>query len=274
MRLLLSFILYFFMPALFAQKNADFGKTFFDSGYYRSFDGVKIYYEIHGKGKPVLLVHGFVVNSNSWKHTALYDSLLNEGYEILLPDLRGNGKSDKPHDSTAYDNDAEAKDLIGLISFLSIKKYSAIGYSRGSIITARLLVLDSRVQNAVMGGMGSDFTNPQWPRRIMFYRGLMGDSIPAVQGLITYIHQENLDQLALAYMQRSQPSTPKDALRIVSQPVLVIHGDKDSDNGSADDLATLFKHSVRAVTPGDHNHAAATPEFAKKVIDFLKNNHW
>ena len=47
-----------------------------DSGYFSSFDRTKIYYEVHGDGFPVLLVHGFIVNSNSWKHAALYDSLL------------------------------------------------------------------------------------------------------------------------------------------------------------------------------------------------------
>lgn len=50
-----------------------------DSSYFTSFDGTKIYYEVLGEGKPVLLVHGFIVNSNSWKGTALYKDLLNDG---------------------------------------------------------------------------------------------------------------------------------------------------------------------------------------------------
>src|SRR3954465_12280769 len=68
-----------------------------DSGYFNSFDSTKIYYETHGNGYPVLLVHGFIVNSNSWKHTALYDSLIAAGNKVILVDLRGNGKSGKPH---------------------------------------------------------------------------------------------------------------------------------------------------------------------------------
>ena len=44
-------------------------------GTFTSFDGTKIYYEVAGTGKPVVLVHGFVVNSQSWKKTVLYDSL-------------------------------------------------------------------------------------------------------------------------------------------------------------------------------------------------------
>ncbi|QEC70300.1 alpha/beta hydrolase [Panacibacter ginsenosidivorans] len=244
-----------------------------DSGYLSSFDGTKIYYEVSGEGKPVLLIHGFIVNSNSWKHGALYTDLLNAGYKVIVLDMRGNGKSDKPHDSLAYDNDAEAKDIMLLMDKLKIKSYAAVGYSRGSIITARLLVLDKRVKAAVMGGMGTDFTNPEWPRRIMFYHAFMGEDIPEAKGAVDYARSQNLDLLALAYMQRSQPSTPKEVLQKVKQPVLVICGNKDSDNGSAGDLAKLLQNSTFATVPGDHNHASGTKEFADAVKNFLFKNY-
>jgi pimeloyl-ACP methyl ester carboxylesterase len=98
-----------------------------DSGYFASFDGVKIYYESRGAGMPVLLVHGFIVNSNMWKPSKLYADLPAAGYRVVLLDLRGNGRSDKPHDSTAYDNDAEAKDIMLLMDHLKIKQYAAVG---------------------------------------------------------------------------------------------------------------------------------------------------
>jgi len=245
-----------------------------DSGYLTSFDGTKIYYEARGEGQPVLLVHGFIVNSNSWKGTALYSALINDGYKVILLDMRGNGKSGKPHDTASYANDAESKDIMKLVSFLKINKYSVVGYSRGSIITARLLVLDKRIQNAVLGGMGADFTNPQWPRRIMFYHALMGDSVPELQGAVDYVKQQGFDQLALAYLQKEQPSTSKEELSKITQPVLVISGDEDSDNGSSKALAKLLPNSSLATTPGDHNHAAATVEFSKEVIGFLKKNNY
>lgn len=188
--------------------------------------------------------------------------------------MRGNGKSGKPHDTLAYANDAEAKDIMRLMDLLHINKYSVASYSRGSIITARLLVLDKRIQNAILGGMGADFTNPQWPRRIMFYKALMGDSIPELKGVVDYVKQQGLDQLALAYLQKEQPSTSKEELSKVRQPVLVISGSEDSDNGSSHQLAALLPNSTIATTPGDHNHAAATPEYSKKVINFLQKNNY
>lgn len=248
-----------------AQTNATDTGSFF-----KSFDGTKIYYEVKGSGEPVLLVHGFIVNGQSWKRTELYKDLLSAGYKVIILDQRGNGFSDKPHDSTAYDNDAEAKDIIGLMKFLKLKKYSAVGYSRGSIIVARLLVLDKNIKSVVMGGMGAEFTNPLWPRRIMFYHALRGDSVPELQAMVQNVKKQGLDQQALAYLQRSQPSTSKEELAKVKQSVLIICGDKDSDNGSAKELADLFKHPTYKITPGDHGGASRTKEFSTEVISFLK----
>ena len=241
-----------------------------DSGhYYTSFDNTKIYYEVKGTGNPVILVHGFIVNGESWKKTEVYNSLLNAGYKVITLDMRGNGKSDKPHADEAYSNDAEAKDIMGLAAMLGIKKYNVVGYSRGSIITARLLVLDKRVDKAVIGGMGSDFTNPEWPRRQMFYRALMGDTVKELEGMVKYVKESGLDQLALAYLQKEQPSTSKELLGKVNQKVLVICGDKDTDNGNAQDLVKLIPHAGFAQVPGDHGAALRTKEFADNVLQFF-----
>jgi pimeloyl-ACP methyl ester carboxylesterase len=240
------------------------------AGYYTSFDGTKIWYEVKGNGEPVVLIHGFIVNGESWKRTALYTDLLKAGYKVVSFDMRGNGKSDKPHDASLYANDAEAKDIIGLLNSLHIKKYSVVGYSRGSIITARLLVLDKRIRKAVMGGMGTDFTNPEWPRRKLFYSALSGDTVVELAPVVAYVKKAGLDQQALALLQKEQPSTPKEVLKSIQQPVLVVCGREDSDNGNAAELAKLFKHGSFKTVPGDHNHASATAEFSATVIHFLK----
>jgi len=241
------------------------------SAYFISFDGVKIYYEVRGRGggEPVLLVHGFIVNGESWKMTAVYTGLINAGYKVITMDLRGNGKSDKPREDSSYANDAEAKDLMGLVSWLGIDRYNIVGYSRGSIITARLLVKDKRVSKAVMGGMGADFTDPNWTRRIRFYRALSGDSVKELESMVNYVKKSGLDQQVLAWLQKEQPSTSKEELGAVTQPVLVICGDQDTDNGSADQLVKLFKHGTRVSVPGDHGSASRSPEFSARVISFL-----
>src|SRR6478609_2206301 len=74
-----------------------------------SFDSTKIYYEVKGSGFPVILVHGFMNSGESWKKAAVYQSLQDAGFMVVTIDLRGNGKSDKPHSAMAYADDAEAK---------------------------------------------------------------------------------------------------------------------------------------------------------------------
>jgi pimeloyl-ACP methyl ester carboxylesterase len=237
--------------------------------YFKSFDSVRIHYEIHGSGEPVLLLHGFIVNGQSWKRTALYEDLLNKGYTLIIPDMRGNGLSDKPHEAAYYANDAEAKDMEALISLLGFKNYAVVGYSRGSIIAARLLVLDKRITHAVIGGMGADFTNPEWPRRKMFYRALMGDTVKELEQMVKYVKDAGLDQLALAYLQKEQPSTSKAALAAIHTKVMTICGAQDADNGSAATLTSLIPHAYLVSVPGDHNSALRSKEFSDAVRAFL-----
>src|SRR3978361_321164 len=92
--------------------------------YYTSFDGAKIYYEVKGDGYPVLLIHGFSGTSQGWKRGQLYGDLLKAGYRVILIDRRGNGLSNKPHTDAGYANDAEARDIIGLMTALHIAYYN------------------------------------------------------------------------------------------------------------------------------------------------------
>ncbi|MEO6723544.1 MAG: alpha/beta fold hydrolase [Ferruginibacter sp.] len=239
------------------------------TGYFSSFDKTKIYYEVKGTGKPVLLIHGFTGKGADWKRKPLYDSLLAKGFKVIIADMRGNGLSDKPHTPEAYADDAEAKDLMALLQYLGIKKYEAVGYSRGSIILARLLVLDKNITSAVIGGMGADFTNPLWPRRIGIYEALMYDSVKGYDEFKKRVAKDGLDRLALAYQQKGQPSTSKEELAKVKQKVMIICGDKDSDNGRAEDLQQLIPGSIFVTVPGDHGGASGTVEFATNAVAFL-----
>jgi pimeloyl-ACP methyl ester carboxylesterase len=258
-------ILLFVFPFSFANAQVDSV-----TGYFKSFDGTKIYYEVRGTGMPVVLVHGFIVNGESWKRTTLFNDLLNGGYKVISLDMRGNGKSDKPHTAAAYENDAEAKDIMGLLDQLGINEYHVVGYSRGSIIVARLLVLDKRIKKAVMGGMGDGFTDPEWPRRKMFAAALSGEPVKELEGMVNYVKQSGLDQEALAYLQKFQPSTLPDVLGKIKKPVLIICGDKDPDNGSPEALAKMIPNSKLVRPSGDHNSTLRAKEFSDEVLRFIE----
>lgn len=237
--------------------------------YFTSFDGTKIHYEVLGQGEPVVLIHGFTGTGSDWKNAPVTDSLLAHGFKTILIDLRGNGLSDKPDAPEAYAGNAEAKDIMELMKELHIKEYDAVGYSRGSIILASLLVLDKNCKRAVIGGMGPDFTNPMWPRRIGFYNALMDESIEGYEGFRAYIAKKELDPKVLAAQQKEQPATSKAQLGKITRPVLIVCGDEDSDNGKGSDLQPLFPNATFAEVPGTHNTTQRTPGFAREVTAFL-----
>ncbi len=241
---------------------------------FKSFDGTQIHYEVQGKGRPVLLLHGFIVNSTMWKRGALITSLVEAGFEVINVDLRGNGLSDRPHALSAYENDAELKDVIALMKHLGHTKYDVVGYSRGAILVARLLTIDKNIKAAVMGGMGTDFTNPQWARRKMFEEAFAGKAhlYPETQGAINYAKTSGADTLVMSLLQKFQPVTTQKQLKKVKKPVLVIAGDEDKDNGNAADLAKLFPNATLSIVKGNHNNTAATPAFAESIVKFLKEN--
>lgn len=238
---------------------------------FTSFDGTQIHYDTLGQGRPVVLLHGFITNGDSWKRAAVRQQLADAGFKVVTLDLRGNGRSDRPHEAAAYRNDAELKDVMALMKHLGLSNYDVVGYSRGAILTARLLTLDKQVRRAVMGGMSADFTQPDWYRRKNFYEVLTKPgSHPELQSAVDYAKKSGADTVVLARLQEFQPQTTMAELRQVRVPVLVVNGDKDHDNGDPQTLVDAIPGAKLAIVPGDHGGAMRTPEFAQAVVAFLK----
>lgn len=264
------YLIILFSVKSFAQQGASAAASAIDSGYYTSFDNTRIYFEKRGSGDPVLLLHGFMGNSGSWKRSELYKELLDQGYEVILIDLRGNGRSDHPHKEDAFANDAECRDITGLMDFLKIKSYDLVGYSRGSIIAARVLRNDPRVHKAVIGGMGAAFTDTSWKLPKELYESLIHSPAPEFEGMKNDVRKQKLDSISLAYMQKQQPFTSPEDLGKIKQSVLLIRGDVDSTNGSTPALQVLIPHSIYVTVAGNHNETSGTKPFADQVIAFLK----
>lgn len=237
--------------------------------YFTSFDDTKIAYTDEGEGKPVLLIHGFINTRKNWDKSALKKDLLAQGYRVIVPDLRGNGDSDKPQEDEAYSQDSEILDLMFLMAELKIRKYMAVGYSRGSILLARLMTKDRRLKKAVLGGMGIDFTNPLWKRRLMFRDAFFGKPNTETQGAVDYAKSVGADLRSLYLQQKYQPVTSKRQLKQIKIKVLVIAGDKDFDNGDPRALHEAIPKSKLKIVAGDHNNTYKSKEFAAAVCNFL-----
>jgi pimeloyl-ACP methyl ester carboxylesterase len=89
---------------------------------------IEIYYEDHGSGQPVVLIHGYPLDSSSWeKQTAV---LLEAGKRVITYDRRGFGKSDRP--TSGHDYDTYAADLSALVSTLDLQDAILVGFSMGT----------------------------------------------------------------------------------------------------------------------------------------------
>jgi len=89
---------------------------------------IEIYYEDHGSGRPVVLIHGWPLSGASWeKQTA---ALLDAGYRVITYDRRGFGRSTKP--SVGYNYDTFAADLNIILTTLNLTDVSLVGFSMGT----------------------------------------------------------------------------------------------------------------------------------------------
>jgi non-heme chloroperoxidase len=94
---------------------------------------IELYYEDHGMGKPVVLIHGWPLSGRSWeKQTPV---LLDAGYRVIAYDRRGFGDSSKP--TSGYDYDTFASDLHSLITGLDLRDVTLVGFSMGGGEVAR-----------------------------------------------------------------------------------------------------------------------------------------
>lgn len=98
-----------------------------DSGY-AEVNKTKLYYEIAGKGEPLVLIHGSFGDRRFWD-LQFYD--LSKKYKVLRYDLRGFGRSALPKEEEVY---RDSDDLNGLMDFLGIKKAHVCGLSFGSFV--------------------------------------------------------------------------------------------------------------------------------------------
>jgi non-heme chloroperoxidase len=94
---------------------------------------VELYYEDHGSGPPVVLLHGWPLDSRSWEPQL--HPLLEAGQRVILYDRRGFGRSSRP--TTGYDFDTLAADLNAVLSALDLRDVTVIGFSLGTGELAR-----------------------------------------------------------------------------------------------------------------------------------------
>lgn len=109
---------------------------------------IDLYYEDHGAGSPIVLIHGYPLSGRAWDRQL--PVLLDAGHRVITYDRRGFGKSSQP--TTGYDYDTFAADLAALIDELELQDATLVGHSMGTGEVARYLGTygSARVARAVL----------------------------------------------------------------------------------------------------------------------------
>jgi len=215
---------------------------------------IRIYYEDHGSGPPVVLVHGYAQNGHSWEKQEA--ALLAAGHRVITYDRRGFGASSRP--STGYDFDTLAADLHVLLSRLDLRGVVLAGFAMGTGEVARYLAVHGpeRVTAAVLLAPLLPFLlktndNPDGIDRSVFDRltaRIAADRPAAMKDFLDRSYNIDLldgsrvsDQAWQNSFYAAISASAHAALRCVtacledfrgdlatiSIPVLVIHGDQD-----------------------------------------------
>ena len=96
---------------------------------------IEIYYEDHGAGKPVVLIHGWPLSGRAWEHQV--PALVEAGYRVITYDRSGFGQSSQPW--TGYNFDTFTADLHKLIETLDLRDVTLVGFSMGGGEVARYI---------------------------------------------------------------------------------------------------------------------------------------
>ena len=235
---------------------------------------LRIHYVEHGRGEPVVLVHGFSQTHEAWLQTPLFDALARD-YRVIAVDLRGHGNSDKPQDPASYGRNLET-DLVDLLDRLEIDRAHFIGFSLGASVVGGLLVSNQeRVQTATMGSgffatwqeEEEDFA--RWTEE----RGRSGERYPW--------EPANQDFAALAAVIRGiRYASVSDAeIAAIQTPTLIAYGSIEIDSLPESRKRRLsgLPESIRTliIEGADHDSPKAailSDEFSRAVVDLIASH--
>jgi pimeloyl-ACP methyl ester carboxylesterase len=245
-----------------------------------SFDGTHLYYEEEGAGTPVVLLHGLSASTKgNWKDPGIWTVLVDAGRRVIGLDARGHGRSEKPHEASAYENQAMVRDVQAFFDHLGVEHADLVGYSMGAATAVRFASGESRVRRLVLGGIGGD--PARWgsseedvrvQRARRWLSGLEAEDIAAVtdpvaRGARKLFEARGNDLRAMAALLRgNRHLTPDIDLDSVRAQTLVVCGDKDL---SPYELASALPRAEALVLDGDHEGVVLNPELAKAIAAFV-----
>ena len=231
---------------------------------------VELYYQIHGEGTPLVLLHGGLGHGGHWKNQL---SDLSDNYKVITVDSRGHGRSTMSEQQISFA--LMASDIVALMDYLEIEKAHIVGWSDGGNIglyvaihhPERLIKVVASGANYSPSGVRSDVGENQ---KFLSY---IGDAVEDYQALSP--SPANWDAFFgnIGQMWASEPDFTVEQLGSISVPVLILDGESDEAiyTEHTVEMASLIPTAKLVLVPGTGHFGfwEKPAEMNKAILDFL-----
>lgn len=247
---------------------------------YLTRDGIKLAWEDHGAGPPVLLLHGFSSSfRRNWLNTGWVDLFVRSGFRVAGLDLRGHGESSRPSDPALYAPHLLTGDIAALLDHLEIAQCCLVGFSMGAGLALRCaLEQPARVASVVAGGAGDGaFTGEGSTGRLeAIIQGLTVRDPSLISAEIGRRFREfaargDNDLQALAAFMQGRPAPPPPGS--FGGPVLLVTAELDEWMSGSELVRRHFPQAEQIEIPGiRHIPLSADHRFKEAALQFLKRH--
>lgn len=242
---------------------------------FESFDGTRLAIHRTGEGRPLVLLHGLFSSADmnwiKWGHDRAIAAL---GYAVFMPDFRVHGESEAPREPEKYPQNVMVRDVAALVDHLGLEDYDLGGFSLGA--RTSLHAVAHGVLNParlIVGGMGTAGLG-EWARRSAHFKRVIDEFENIPRGdpawfSMQFLKSQGVDRVAARLLLDTMPDLDLALLANVTMPTLVVCGDGDRDNGSAEELAALLPNSTFVEVPGTHMGSVTKPDLGRAMADWL-----
>jgi pimeloyl-ACP methyl ester carboxylesterase len=218
-------------------------------------DGVRIHYEVGGKGAPLVLMHGTGGSGESWQRAG-YVERLKDRFQCILIDSRGRGQSDYPRTQEAYDLRGRVMDIAAVLNALEVRKAHFLGYSMGGWVGWGIAIyMPQRFHALAIGGF-APASDPYFGESVEEHFGARWNKFA----------DEEQEVVRLIHAETARFGGARQALKTTKLPILVYAGDQDPRFASVLGAGQLGPTASFFQLPGkDHGQAFADEDAVETV---------
>jgi len=248
---------------------------------YSRANGLDIFYQLHGQGDPMLLIHGVAgTGQNDWKYQI---AVFSERFQLIVPDLRGHGRTDHPETITGPSYfELAASDLVALVSSLNLGPVHVCGFSLGAGLAAWFVHAAPSLVKSLILVSAAARVNRDIGRGLFDLWEKLGDLrnvSPSRAKKLALLHGEQqwpvllrkYSAAVLARFNEDEDIIYRRASEILC-PTLIIQGGKDFVNppSLSKEIVAGISDSELVVLECEHWVPGLLPqEFNEAVLDFL-----